>query len=175
MATTRGRARGLNKSAVAILIAVSGIPLVAMATLGADRLDSWLPDAEGVDAKAWLRTQDAAPGDTVAIRVVGKAGYKTVITSLTARFGSAQVAIARSEPTWGSSISSRETNEDETRFAFDIPDDTPQGDSVIQLTVAMVIAVPVHAPRRVDLALPDRRAFAVAHRHRRLASVTIHR
>jgi hypothetical protein len=134
--------RGLSKSAVAIVIALLGIPLLVAATWGADVLDSWLPDAVGADAKAWLRTQDAAPGDTVAIRVVGKAGYKTAITSLTARFGSAQVAIAGSEPTWGSSISSRSTNEDETRFVFNIPDDTPQGDSMIQVTVAMVIAVP---------------------------------
>jgi hypothetical protein len=124
------------------MFAICGIPLVIAATWGADKLDSWLPDAEGMDAKVWLRTQDAAPGDTVAIRVVGKAGYKTAITSLTARFGAAQVEIAGSGPTWGGSISSRSTNEDESRFAFDIPDGTPLGDSMIDLTVAMVIAVP---------------------------------
>jgi uncharacterized SAM-binding protein YcdF (DUF218 family) len=93
MGTTLRWSRGLSKSAVAILIAVFGIPLVVVATVGVDRLASWLPDAEGIYAKAWLRTQDAAPGNTVAIRVIGKAGYKTAVTSLTARFRSAQVAI----------------------------------------------------------------------------------
>lgn len=145
MAKTQGRSRGVGKLVVAIMVAICGISIVVVvvaATWGADKLDSWLPDAEDTDAKAWLRTQDAAPGDTVAIRVVSKSGYKTAITSLTAQFGSAQVAITGSEPTWGSSIPSRSTNEDETRFVFDIPEDTPQGDAMMQLKVTMVIAEP---------------------------------
>jgi len=125
-----------------ILIAILGIPIIIAATWGAKVLDSWLPDAEGADAKGWLRTGDAAPGDAVAIRVVGKAGYQTAITSLTARLGSARVEIAGSGPTWGYSISSRSNNEDETLFVFKIPDKAPQGDSTIELTVAMVVAVP---------------------------------
>jgi len=63
------RPRGLNSSLFTIMIAIFGMIIVA-ATWGATMIDSWLPDAGGTDANAWLRAGDAAPGYTVAIRVI---------------------------------------------------------------------------------------------------------
>jgi len=142
MSAARGRRRGLTPAAIAIMFVVFGIPGAAVATWGADKLDSWMPDGEGTDSQAWLRTQDVAPGDTVAVSVAAKGGYKATITSMTARFGSSRVAVEGSAPDWGGSISARSTGEDSETFTIDIPADTPQRDSTIELKVAMVIAVP---------------------------------
>lgn len=142
MSEGRGRRRGLTPAAIAVMVIVFGIPGAAVATWGADKLDSWMPDGEGTDSQAWLRTQDVAPGDTVAVSVVAKGGYKATITSMTARFGSSRVAVAGSSPDWGGSISARSTGEDSETFTIDIPADTPQRDSTIELKLAMVLAVP---------------------------------
>jgi hypothetical protein len=60
---------------------------------------------------------------------------------MTARFGSSHVAVAGSAPDWGSSVSARSTGEDEEAFTLDIPDETPERDSTIELKIAMVMAV----------------------------------
>ncbi|MEP6861633.1 MAG: hypothetical protein ABJE66_13485 [Deltaproteobacteria bacterium] len=141
MSNVRGRRRGPTPGGIAILILFLGVPLAAVATCGASKLDSWMPDGESIDTQAWLRTQDVAPGDTVAVRVAAKGGYRTTITSMTARFGSANVAVEGSRPDWGSSISARGGGEDAQGFTLDIPADTPQRESTIELKIAMVMAV----------------------------------
>ena len=122
------------------LAAIVALPVLAFLDCGAKRLDRMLPDAEGVYSSVWVRTKDVGPGDDMVITVMTHVGYRSAIGNVHARFGDSTVDAPGEGPTWGSTVSTRGSNEDDHTLVVPIPLMTATGPMHLDLTIDLAIA-----------------------------------